>query len=43
MDESKSKSLKIIQNLPKLGKIVQCLPKQHEHSYTKCTKMNVNE
>ena len=27
MDESKSKSLKIIQNLPKWGKIVQSLPK----------------
>ena len=40
MDESKSKSLKIIQNLPKWGKIVQSLPKYREHSYTKCTKMN---
>ena len=27
MDESKSKSLKIIQNLPKWGKMVQSLPK----------------
>ena len=27
MDKSKSKSLKIIQNLPKWGKIVQSLPK----------------
>ena len=26
MDESKSKSLKIIQNLPKWGKIVKSLP-----------------
>ena len=43
MDESKSKSLKIIPNLPKWGKIVQSLPKQREHSYTKYTKMNVNE
>ena len=43
MDESKSKSLKIIRNLPKWGKIVQSLPISHEHSYTKSTKMNVNE
>ena len=42
MDGSKSKSLKMIRNLPKWGKIVQSLPKWHENSYMKCTRMNVN-